>query len=71
MVAVSCRGASYKPTLPSVIRHVTQPRHHPHAAQVARLREQLQRFGVDVDALLADIVAAGEAETGSGDADLT
>lgn len=29
--------------------------------QVARLRQRLEAFGVDVDALVADIVAAGEA----------
>ncbi|KAL4452662.1 hypothetical protein ABPG75_008324 [Micractinium tetrahymenae] len=34
-------------------------------AKVARLQERLEAFGVDVDALLADIVAAGEA--GDGD----
>lgn len=33
----------------------------PAVLQVARLRERLEAFGVDVDALLADIVAAGEA----------
>jgi hypothetical protein len=39
-------------------------------AQVARLRERLEAFGVDCDALLADIVAAGE-EGGGDDDDLT
>ncbi|KDD76675.1 hypothetical protein H632_c141p0, partial [Helicosporidium sp. ATCC 50920] len=29
---------------------------------VARLRERLESFGVDVDALLADIAAAGEVD---------
>ena len=29
--------------------------------QVARLRQRLEALGVDVDALVADIVAAGEA----------
>ena len=32
--------------------------------QVAALRERLEAFGVDVDALLAPIIAAGEAPDG-------
>ena len=38
--------------------------------QVARLRERLEALGVDADALVADIVAAGEGEQPLGD-DLT
>jgi hypothetical protein len=51
------------------VKHVqaplpTMPAHSPlSTAQVARLQERLEGLGVDCEALLADIVAAGEALT--------
>lgn len=58
-----CLGAWIKPATPASL---DLPWIHVLAAtlsmQVARLRERLQAYGVDCDALLADIVVAGEEE---------